>query len=81
MAAVCQFAENERETSISLVQKLLLGDNLGDKNCEELEMLSAQLRDMKIKYTACGFFTLNFPYLCSVVGLISSYVLIMAQVP
>jgi hypothetical protein len=24
---------------------------------------------------------LNFPYLCSVVGLISSYVLIMAQVP
>jgi hypothetical protein len=79
MVTVCQFSENERETSRILVQKLLLEEYLGDKSCKELIMLSAQLRDMKIKYTACGFFTLNLPYLCSVTGLIVSYLIIMVQ--
>jgi hypothetical protein len=79
IAVVCQFAENERESSRIIVQKLLLEDSLEDDYCKELTMLSAQLRDMKIKYTACGFFTLNLPYLCSVTGLIISYVIIVAQ--
>jgi hypothetical protein len=79
LAILCQFAESERETSRILVQKLLLEDNLEVKYCKELRMLSAQLRDMKIKYTACGFFTLNLPILCSLTGLILSYVIIMSQ--
>jgi hypothetical protein len=80
MVIVCQFAENERETSRILVQKLLLEDNLEDEDCKALTMLSAQLREMKITYTPCGLFTLNLPYLCSVVGLIVSYVIIMVQI-
>jgi hypothetical protein len=80
MAAVCQIAENEKETSGILVQKLLLADNLRENVCKELALLSTQLRDMNIKYTACGFFTLNFPCLCSLVGLIVSYVIIMFQI-
>lgn len=79
MATVCQFAENERQTSINLVHKLLLEDNIDEIDCKELGLLASQLRDMKIKYTACGFFTLNLPYLCSVTSLTVSYIIIMIQ--
>jgi hypothetical protein len=79
MILACQNAENEGETSKILVQKLLLEENNGDKDVKELIMLSAQLKDMKIKYTAYGFFALNFPHLCSVIGLIVTYVIIVVQ--
>jgi hypothetical protein len=39
------------------------------ENEGELVMLSAQLKDMKIKYNPYGLFALNFPNLCSVIGL------------
>ncbi|KDR19118.1 uncharacterized protein LOC110830208 [Zootermopsis nevadensis] len=80
MIIMCQISENEIQSSIILVQKVMLEDDLGYKDCKELLMLSAQLRDMKIKYTACKFFTLNLPYLCSVVGAVVSYVIIMIQI-
>ncbi|PNF21450.1 hypothetical protein B7P43_G13505, partial [Cryptotermes secundus] len=79
MILACQNAENEGDTSKILVQKLLLGENNGDKVVKELKMLSAQLKNMKIKYTAYGFFALNFPNLCSAIGLIVSYVIIVVQ--
>jgi hypothetical protein len=79
MIFVCQGAENEGEASKILVQKLLLEEDTGDKDVKELIMLSAQLKDTKIKYTAYGFFELNFPHLCSVIGLIVSYVIIVVQ--
>jgi hypothetical protein len=79
MILACQNAENEGDTSKILVQKLLLEKNNGDKDVKELILLSAQLKVMKIKYTAYGFFALNFPHLCSAIGLIVSYVIIIVQ--
>jgi hypothetical protein len=44
---------------------------------EELQALSHQLEQMNIQFTAWGFFVLNQPLLCTVIGGIFTYILIM----
>jgi hypothetical protein len=80
MVTVCQFAEKERGISRIVMQKLLTGDDVRDIVCKELTILSAQLKDMKIKYTVCGNFTLKLKYMCWVSGVIISRIVIVVDV-
>jgi hypothetical protein len=79
MAASCHGAASESDVSKLLVQKLLLDPKLETKCIEELKKFSALLNTTKVEYSACGFFVLGFPFLCSVFGSIFSYIIIMIQ--
>jgi hypothetical protein len=79
LAISCQTAGSEIDASKFFVQKLLLDDALHPKDIEELQMLSVQLNSTTAEYSAYGFFSLNLPFLCSVIGVIISYIVIIVQ--
>jgi hypothetical protein len=80
LASSCHAAGSENDLSKFLVQKLLLDDTLQPKDIEELKMLSLQLNSSTVEYSAYGFFVLNLQFLCSVIGVIISYVVIIVQI-
>jgi hypothetical protein len=45
----------------------------------QLQTLSNQLRDMRVEFTACGFFVLNLPLLGTIICGILTYIVIMIQ--
>ena len=77
---VCHTATKEAISSRILVQKLLLEGNFRNVCVKELKMFSIQLQVMKNEYTACGFFTINLSLFASVFSVITSYVVILAQI-
>jgi hypothetical protein len=79
ISSTCHAAANENDTSKFLVQMLLLEDDLSPKDITELKFLSFQLNNTPVQYSACGFFVLNLPFLCSVTGVIISYIMIIVQ--
>ncbi|KAJ9591819.1 hypothetical protein L9F63_001636 [Diploptera punctata] len=46
---------------------------------EELELFSMQLLHSKVRFTACGFFPLDFTLLYSIVGAVTTYLVILIQ--
>jgi hypothetical protein len=79
LSTSCHTAGSEIDASKFFVQKLLLDDALHPKDIEELQMLSVQLNSTTAEYSAYGFFVLNLPFLCSVIGVIISYIVIIVQ--
>jgi hypothetical protein len=79
ISSTCHAAASENDTSKFLVQMLLLEDDLTPKDTRELKFLSFQLNNTPVQYSACGFFVLNLPFLCSVTGVIISYIMIIVQ--
>ena len=79
ISSACDTAVSENGKSKFLVQKLLLEDDLTPKDISELKFLSLQLNDTLVVYSACGLFVLNLSFLCSVTGVIISYMIIMVQ--
>jgi hypothetical protein len=78
ITSTCHTAASENDTSKLLVQKLLLQDGLKSHDITELNFLSFQL-DNKPQYSACGLFDLNLSFLCSVTGVIISYIILVVQ--
>lgn len=79
ISLACDTAVSENDMSKFLVQKLLLEDDLTPKDITELKLFSLQLNDTLVQYSACGLFVLNLTFLCSVTGVIISYMIIMVQ--
>jgi hypothetical protein len=80
LAFACHTAGSENDVSKFLVHKLLLDNTLQPKDIEELKMLAFQLNSTTTEYSAYGFFALNLPFLCSVIGVIVSYIVIILQI-
>jgi hypothetical protein len=80
LASSCHTAGSENDVSKFLVQKLLLDNTLQPKDIEELKMLALQLNSTTTEYSAYGFFVLNLQFLCSVIGVIISYIVIIVQI-
>jgi hypothetical protein len=80
LAFACNAAGSENDVSKFLVHKLLLDNTLHPKVIEELKMLALQLNSTTTEYSAYGFFALNLPFLCSVTGVIVSYIVIIVQI-
>jgi hypothetical protein len=80
LASSCHTAGSETDVSKFLVQKLLLDDTLQPKDAEELKMFALQLNSTTTEYSAYGFFVLDLPFLCSVIGVIISYIVIIVQI-
>jgi hypothetical protein len=76
---VCHAATKEARVTRILVQNLLIEGNCRSECVNLLKMFSLQLQVMKIKYTACGFFTLNIKLVASVVCVFASYIINIVQ--
>ena len=75
----CQTTTEECNKAQILVEKLMLRAGLGSETLKELRLLSVQLKNMKVSFTAGGFFTLDLPFVHSFVAVICTYIVILAQ--
>jgi hypothetical protein len=57
----------------------MLRSGLGYETVNELRFLSLQLNNMKVSFSAGGFFTLDLPFVHSFVAVVCTYVVILAQ--
>ena len=79
IALSCQTTTEEYNKAQILVEKLMLRSGLGCETMNELRFLSLQLNNMKVSFTAGGFFTLDLPFVHSFVAVICTYLVILAQ--
>jgi hypothetical protein len=75
----CHATTEECGKSQILVEKLALRTGLGHETLNELRVLSVQLNNMKVAFSAGGFFSLDLPFAYSFVGVICTYIVILAQ--
>jgi hypothetical protein len=75
----CQTTTEECNKAQILVEKLMLRSGLGSETVNELRFLSLQLNNMKVSFTAGGFFSLDLPFVHSFAAVICTYVVILAQ--
>jgi hypothetical protein len=75
----CHATTEECRKSQILVEKLALRTGLGYETLNELRVLSVQLNNMKIVFSGGGFFSLDLPFMYSFLGVICTYIVILAQ--
>lgn len=74
----CHLTVQESIKSSILLQKALLYRE--DKDRIQIERLLQQFRTMKVQFSVCGFFRLDLPLLCGILGIACTYVAVIAQV-
>jgi hypothetical protein len=75
----CHVTTDEASRSSVLIQKLLLRRDINERLVGELDRFYNQIISMTIKFTACGFFTLDMPMFFGVVGAVCTYVVVITQ--
>jgi hypothetical protein len=75
----CQVTIDEANRSPVLIQKLLLRRDICERSTSDLDRFYNQLNSMSIKFTACGFFSLDMPMFCAIAGGICTYVIVISQ--
>jgi hypothetical protein len=75
----CHHTTLEGNRGIICIQRITARRDMKHGTLINLNNLSNQLKDMKVEFTACGFFVLNFSLLGTVTGGILAYILIMVQ--
>ncbi|XP_069677240.1 putative gustatory receptor 28a [Periplaneta americana] len=74
----CTETSNEANRTAALVHRLL-SKTQDLETREELNSFSLQLLHRKVQFTACGFFPLDFTLLYSIVGAVTTYLVILIQ--
>ncbi|KAJ9599119.1 hypothetical protein L9F63_010387, partial [Diploptera punctata] len=74
----CKICSSKANRTGVLVHQVLRF-TINEKIREELELFSLQLLHQKVQFTACGFFPLDFTLLYSVVGAVTTYLVILLQ--
>jgi len=75
----CQKTTEEVDDIFICIQKLLLYPNALGWKTSELKSFSSQLKNNKVEFNMCGFFTLNLQSFCASVSVIFTYVLVLKQ--
>jgi hypothetical protein len=75
----CNAASGEANRSVVLLQKLLLTE-LHPDTAEEIQLFLQQVSNRKVRFTAWDFFTINYTTLGSIVGVITTFVVIFVQI-
>jgi len=75
----CDSTIQEANRGMIDIQRTTACPNMKYGTLLQLQTLSNQLRDMRVEFTACGFFVLNLSLLGTIVCGILTYVLIMIQ--
>jgi len=79
LIASCDSTMQEANRGMVYIQRTTACPNMKYGTLLQLQTLSNQLRDMRVEFTACGFFVLNLSLLGTIVCGILTYVLIMIQ--
>jgi hypothetical protein len=80
MTLACHVTTQEANLTVTLVEKLLLCRGLEGDTVNELKDFSTQLSNMRIEFSASGFFTLNLSFLYAMTGVICSHIIILASI-
>jgi hypothetical protein len=75
----CDAAAHEANRGVVYIQRVKASPHTGHDVVMKLENLSSQLKDMKVEFSVCGLVVLNLQFLCTFVGGIFTYILIMVQ--
>ena len=75
----CQKTTEEVDDTFICIQKLLLYPNALGWSTSELKSFSSQLKNSKVEFNVCGFFTLNLQFFCASVSVIFTYILVLNQ--
>ncbi|KDR19115.1 hypothetical protein L798_06997 [Zootermopsis nevadensis] len=76
----CHALIEEANRGIISIQRITAFSNVNCETVRELDRLSNQMNNMKVQFTACGFISLGLPIICTVIGGILTYILIMVQI-
>lgn len=75
----CDSTMQEANRGIIYIQRTTACPNMRYRTLLQLQTLANQLRDMRVEFTACGFFVLNLSLLGTIACGILTYILIMIQ--
>jgi hypothetical protein len=75
----CQSTTEQSNNALIVVENLMLRCGLRCETVNELRVLSLQLNNMKVYFTAGGFFTLDLPFVHSFVCMICTYFVVQLQ--
>lgn len=79
ITASCFAASEEARRTSTVVHKLLLRQTLKGDTSAELQNFSMQLLSNKVEFTAGGFFSVNLSLVYSMVGVATTYIIILLQ--
>jgi hypothetical protein len=75
----CHDVTEEANRGVISIQRINTCCNVKRETALELDKLSAQMMNMRVQFSACGFISLGLPILCTTFGGILTYILIMVQ--
>jgi gustatory receptor len=75
----CELASEEAKTTGHMVQTVLLKSDFSRDLIMQLHLFSSQALNLRVKFTACGFFTINASLLLSIGGVVCTYLIILYQ--
>lgn len=79
VTASCHGVSQQSNRSAVLIQKLLVVQWLCAETTTELNLFSQQLLHRNARFTACGFFPIDFTLLYSMAGSVTTYLIILLQ--
>jgi hypothetical protein len=79
ISVACHRSSVEVETCYQQIQKLLLSDPLRQDVRRQLKLLSHQVSNTKIVFTACDIFAINLSILYNFVSSATTYVIVLVQ--
>jgi hypothetical protein len=75
----CHLASEEASKTGHLVHTLLLKPDLNRDVILQLQLFSSQVSNLRVRFTTCGFFTINASLLCGIGGVVCTYLIILCQ--
>jgi uncharacterized pyridoxamine 5'-phosphate oxidase family protein len=75
----CHATADEVQDTLICIQKLLLHPNKLFWSRADLKCLFSQLKNFKIEFSVCGFFTINLQFVSGSVGVMITYILVLNQ--
>ena len=75
----CHLASEEANRTGHVVHTLLLKSDLNRDVILQLQLFSSQVSKLRVKFTTCGFFTINASLLCGIGGVVCTYLIILYQ--
>jgi hypothetical protein len=79
IALACHRTTEEFNKAQILLENLMLRSGMGNETVNKLRVLSVQLNNMKVSFSAGGFFTVDLPLVNSFVAVVCTYIVILAQ--
>jgi hypothetical protein len=75
----CHTTSKEASEILIGIHKILVYPQTGHRVCSELRSFCSLLRDVRVEFNICGFFTLNLHVLCWSLSILFTCVLVLVQ--